>query len=85
MKFTSYYSQLVKANGVPHLNSKAHFLLMNIFYVEACMHTLEKLPCEGKSLANKNGELFKLKHKLRDLTQKQSPEELMREVLAPAP
>ena len=81
MKFTSYYSQLVKANGVPHLSAKEHFRLMNILYLEASMHALEKLPCEGKSLANKNGELHTLKYKLMNLTRKQSPEQVMQSML----
>ena len=81
MKFTSYYSQMVKAHGVPHIGSKEHFLIMNILFLEASMHALENLPCEGQSQVNKNKKMEQLKWKLRDLTRRQTPEELFRMVM----
>lgn len=77
MKFTSYYSTVVKTQGIPHLGVKQHQQLMNILHVEAGMYQLELLKCEGQSMANKNGTLLKLKYKLQDLTQNQSPEQIL--------
>jgi hypothetical protein len=77
MKFTSYYSKVVKAQGVPHLSVKQHQLLMNILFLEAGMYQLEQLRCEGQSLANKNEVLFKMKYRLQDLLQHQSPEHIL--------
>lgn len=81
MKFTSYYSKVVKAQGVPHLSPKELFRLMNILFIEASMHALDKLPCEGKSQSNKNEALFKLKYQLENLTQKQPPEQILQSMV----
>ncbi len=78
MKFTTYYSNLIKANGVPHLNVKQHAHLMNIIVLEAGMAQLEKLKCEGQSHVNKTKTLYDLENKLQHLTQKESPEAIMR-------
>ncbi|MGJ8594088.1 MAG: hypothetical protein ACSHXF_16175 [Aquaticitalea sp.] len=78
MKFTTYYSSLIKANGVPHLNVKQHAHLMNIIVLEARITQLQSLKCEGESLANKNRTLFDLENKLKYLTHKEAPEMVMR-------
>lgn len=78
MKFTAYYSNLIKANGVPHLNVKQHAHLMNIIVLEAGIRQLQALKCEGDSLANKNRTLFDLENKLKYLTHKEAPEVVMR-------
>lgn len=80
-KFTTYYSNLIKANGVPHLNVKQHARLMNIIVLEAGMQHLEKLSCEGKSLANKNKMLYNLNVQLRTLTQNEPPESIMKAMI----
>ena len=77
MKFTSYYSKVVKAQGVPHLSVKQHQQLMNILHLEAGLHHLEQLTCEGQSLASKNRAVFNLQNKLHYLTHKQAPEQVL--------
>lgn len=81
MKFTSYYSKLIKAHGVPQLSAKSHFLLMNILFLEASMHALDTLKCEGQSQTNKNKQFQRLKWKLRDLTGNAPPEVLMERLM----
>jgi len=77
MKFTSYYSQVVKSQGVPHLSVKQHQYLMNILHIEAGIHHLELLKCEGPSAAHRNRAIFNLKNKLENLTKKQTPEHIL--------
>jgi hypothetical protein len=43
MKFTRYYSRLIKAQGVPHLNTDQHCRLMNIIALEGRLTVLESL------------------------------------------
>jgi hypothetical protein len=81
MKFTSYYSKVVKSQGVPHLSVKQHQYLMNILHIEAGLHHLELLQCEGPSSANKNRAIFNLKNKLESLTKKQAPETILQDMV----
>ena len=43
MKYTSYLSKTVKAQGTPNVNNEGFALLMNIVHLEGAIKSLEKM------------------------------------------
>jgi hypothetical protein len=82
MKFTTYYSNVIKAQGVPHLSVKAHARLMNIIFLEGALYHLHGLKAEGQSKVNLNKKEYQLYDQLYKLTNKQSPQDILQDLLA---
>ena len=80
MKYTSYYSQLLKSKGIPHLTVSQQQHIMNIVYLEGGIAQIDKLKCSGESQANKSKTIFKLEAQLYNLTKKQAPEVLFQQL-----
>lgn len=81
MKFTSYYSSLIKAQGIPHLSIEAHSRLMNIVFIEGAIHHLSQIKSEGDSKVNIGKKEYKLYAQLYNITKKLSPKELIQEMV----
>lgn len=83
MKYTSYYSNLLKAKGIPHLTVAQQQQLMNIVYLEGGIAHIDKLKCSGDSQANKSKLIYKLSAQLYNLTKDQPPETFFIQLFKP--
>lgn len=81
MKFTSYDSSLIKAQGIPHLSVKEHARLMNIVFIEGAMHHLTQIRAEGEAKVNIGKMEYKLYAQLYNMTKKLTPKELIQEMV----
>lgn len=81
MKYTHYYSNLLKAKGIPHLTVAQQQQLMNIVYIEGGIAHLDQLKCAADTQANKSKLIYNLTAKLYNITKSQDPELFFREVL----
>ena len=80
MKYTSYYSNLLKAKGIPHLTVAQQQFIMNIVYLEGGISHIDKLKCSGESQANKSKYVYKLSAQLYNLTKDKTPEALFQQL-----
>lgn len=81
MKYTTYYSNLLKAKGIPHLTVAQQQFIMNIVYLEGGIAHIDKLKCEGESQANKSKYTYKLYSQLYNLTKDKTPEAVFQQLL----
>ena len=84
MRFTKYYRNLIKVNGLPHLNVEQHCRLMNIISLEGGINQLELLRCKQTVTSRKYELDIKLQHlkgKLKTLTLDHYPKEVMNNML----
>lgn len=80
MQFTRYYSQFIKANGVPHLNLEQHQRLFNIISLESRLKELKNwsIKFKNSSLERENEyRMFLLRNKIDALTNKKYPKDLL--------
>lgn len=82
MKFTSYYSTLIKSKGFPHLSVRQQQVIMNIVYLEGGLLQLDQFICNGEANANKLKAIFKLEGQLKKLTKNQTPDLFFQELLS---
>lgn len=73
MNYTTYYSGLIKAQGMPHISVAQHQKIMNIVHLEGAITHLAKLNCDGQSQANKSKYVYQLSVKLHNLTKNEPP------------
>lgn len=81
MKFTKYYSNLVKSQGLPHLNVAQHCRLMNIISIESALNQLEILKKGSGDPHKFEFEMYRLRQKLQSLTGNKFPVELIKEMV----
>lgn len=81
MKFTSYYSSLIKAQGIPHLSVDEHARLMNVIFIEGAMHHLSKIKADGDSKVNIGKKEYTLYAQLYNITKKLAPKELIQQMV----
>jgi hypothetical protein len=83
MRFTKYYSDLIKASGVPQLNARQLQRINNIMVMEIRINeqTLiaKHLSGDAKVLLNKRS--YNCYSKLNNLTQGQAPQEVLKAIL----
>ncbi len=80
MKYTSYYSSLLKSKGIPHLTVAQQQYIMNVVYLEGGIAHISKLNSSGESQANKTKYLYKLHVQLHNLTKDKTPEALFQQL-----
>ena len=84
MKFTYYYSNLLKTNGVPHIGVKQYQYIFNLMALEIRLDEQNKiiqaLP-NGDAKAALNKHNFNLYNKLNNLTKGKEPKEIMRALM----
>jgi len=80
MKYTSYFSSVIKAQGQPHLSDYQFRRMMNIVYLESYISALDFLQ---KKEGHRRYEMLKFKKhkKLVFNTTNMEPKELMEEML----
>lgn len=81
MKYTTYYSALLKAKGIPHLTVSQQQDIMNIVFLEGGLYHLDKLKCDADTQANKSHAVYNLSAKLYNLTKNKAPEVLFKDIL----
>ncbi len=80
MRFTRYYSKLIRTQGVPQLSVDQHARLMNIISLEGRLAELESIK---KSLVNSDEHyrydvrIFRIQMQLKGLTGDQYPKDVM--------
>ena len=84
MRYTNYFSIVVKENGQPQLSSEQFRLMMNIIFLEGVIHGLNK----SKEANNGTDQfykydvtIFKNEKRLTDLTGNVKPNELLLQML----
>ncbi len=80
MKYTSYFSQVLKGNGSPHLNQDMFALYMNVVHLEGRIAQLNDLANNAEQ--NDQKFVYKLKidgieGKIKTLTNRMEPKELL--------
>ena len=84
MQFTRYYSRLIKAQGVPQLDTDQHCRLMNIIFLEGRLTALESLKKDLKNTTDHHKFDFKI-HKvslqIKALTEDQFPKDIMQNMI----
>lgn len=78
MKYTSHFSQVIRAEGAPHLNQHQLQRFMNIVFLESSIKTLEELEMNSQRIFRK---IHQRKDKLSRLTKSLQPNELLREMV----
>jgi hypothetical protein len=84
MKYTSYFSRLLKSQGIPHLSADAFALYMNIVHLEGRIAQLEELSRQTKNEDTKFAlKLQKglLEEKIMKLTNHREPEAFVQDLL----
>ncbi len=84
MKYTSYFSQVLKGNGSPHLNQDMFALYMNIVHLEGRIAELNDLADRAEQ--NDQKFVYRLKidvleDKIRKLAKRMEPKELLHSLL----
>lgn len=80
MQFTRYYSQFIKAHGVPHLNLEQHQRLFNIISLESRLKELMdwRVKIKNSPLERENEyRMFLIRNKIDGLTGKKYPKDLL--------
>ena len=81
MRYTNYFSSIVKDQGPPHLNPDQFRRMMNIVYVEGSIAGINKIKTREKSEVFKYDMLiFKQNQVLTQLTGNLEPGQLIREM-----
>jgi hypothetical protein len=84
MKFTYYYSNLLRSNGVPHIGVKQYQYIFNLMALEIRLDEqnkiLQTLP-NGEAKAALSRRNFNLYNKLNTLTKAKEPQEIMRALM----
>ena len=81
MRYTNYFSSLVKEQGPPHLNPDQFKRMMNIVFLEGIIAGMEKIKVKEKSQTFKYDMLiFKQNQVLTQLTGNLHPSQLTREM-----
>ena len=81
MRYTNYFSSLVKEQGPPHLNPDQYRRMMNIVFLEGMIAGMEKIKIKEKSEVFKYDMLiFKQNQVLTQLTGNLNPSRLIREM-----
>mgnify|MGYP001595823129 FL=1 len=81
MRYTNYFSTLVKEQGPPHLNPDQFKRMMNIVFLEGVIAGMEKIKVKEKSQTFKYDMLiFKQNQVLTQLTGNLHPRGLIREM-----
>lgn len=81
MRYTNYFSSLVKEQGPPHLNPDQFKRMMNIVFLEGMIAGMEKIKVKEKSQTFKYDMLiFKQNQVLTELTGNLEPNRLIREM-----
>ena len=81
MRYTNYFSSLVKEQGPPHLNPDQFKRMMNIVFLEGMIAGMEKIRITEKSQTFKYDMLiFKQNQVLTQLTGNLHPSQLIREM-----
>ncbi|SDB33305.1 hypothetical protein SAMN03097699_0755 [Flavobacteriaceae bacterium MAR_2010_188] len=81
MKFTRYYSILIKSQGLPHLNVAQHCRLMNIISLESALNQLEEIKKTSGDPHKFEFEMYRLRQKLQALTGNKFPVEVIKEMV----
>lgn len=84
MKFTRYYSRLIKAQGVPHLDTDQHCRLMNIISLEGRLLALESLKNDLKNTTDHHKfdmRIYKINLKIKALTENQFPKDVLQNMV----
>ena len=83
MRFTKYYSNLIKASGVLHLEVKQFQTIMNIIFLECQIKEQEvigkHLSGDAKVMLGKRS--YMTYNKLNNLTQGKKPKELFKSIV----
>lgn len=82
MKYTIYFSQVLSANGTPHLSVDAFKTYMNIVALESKIMGMER--CKKLNQANPGHiefEVNRIKEQLKELTGGRTPEEEIRRLV----
>ena len=81
MRYTNYFSSLVKEQGPPHLNPDQFRRMMNIVFLEGTIAGMERIKAREKSQAFRYDMLiFKQNKTLAQLTGNLHPSRLIREM-----
>lgn len=81
MRYTNFFSSLVKEQGPPHLNPDQFKRMMNIVFLEGMIAGMEKIKVKEKSQTFKYDMLiFKQNQLLTKLTGNLRPNQLIREM-----
>ena len=81
MRYTNYFSSLVKEQGPPHLNPDQFKRMMNIVFLEGMIAGMEKVKVKDKSQTFKYDMLiFRQNQVLTQLTRNLHPNRLIREM-----
>lgn len=84
MQFTRYYSRLIKAQGVPHLDTDQHCRLMNIISLEGRLMELESLKKDLKDTTDHykfDFRIHKVNLQIKALTEDQFPKDVMQNMV----
>ncbi len=80
MKYTSYFSQVLKGNGSPHLNQDMFALYMNVVHLEGRIAQLNDLANKAQQNDQKFVYKFKIdaiKDKVKKLANRMEPKEFL--------
>jgi len=81
MRYTNYFSSLVKEQGPPHLNPEQFKRMMNVVFLEGIIAGMEKIKIKEKSQVFKYDMLiFRQNQVLTQLTGNLHPSQLIREM-----
>lgn len=81
MKFTNYFSVIIKNNGVPQINVNEYRRLFNIISLENRLDELYKLKDQERSHDRRYSleiRIFKLKDQLDRLTMENTPQNVLK-------
>ena len=85
MKFTRYFSGVIKNQGIPHIDVNEYCRLFNIITLEAKLEELYKLQDKGRSHNTKymlDIRIHDLKTKLDRLTMENTPQNVLKYMLS---
>ncbi len=80
MKFTNYFSRILKSQGVPHLDTDAFAVYMNIVHLEGRITQLNDLASQARDNDRKFAyrlDKEQLEYKIQKLTQHQEPSDYL--------
>ena len=84
MRFTRYYSRLIKAQGLPHLDVNQHCRLMNIISLEGRLMALESLKKDLTNTAEHHKfdvRIHKVNLQIKALTEDKFPKDVMSDLI----
>ena len=77
MKYTTYFAQLFKAQGVPQIGVDQLNKVMNMVHLEGQIKALESVKKDSAKPRNHTLKVFRIQRKLTDITQNTTPEKFM--------